>query len=190
MIGRPPRSTLFPYTTLFRSTPSQSATAFRSRRGPRKAVVHRQVRLAGQITFCVRGVATAPCGVPTFVSDHWPSSDTPALSHFRIRRSILRSATLCSMNFIVHSWLMLSKKAADVRIEYPVHSLPLNTHRQCVKRLMRAAARSKPVGEALEVDLVYLIEDRHHSLLDDLVLHRRDAQRALPPVSLRYIDSP
>src|ERR1035438_9093367 len=56
MIGRPPRSTLFPYTTLFRSTPSQSATAFRSRRGPRKAVVHRQVRLAGQITFCVRGV--------------------------------------------------------------------------------------------------------------------------------------
>src|ERR1035438_2864098 len=58
MIGRPPRSTLFPYTTLFRSTPSQSATAFRSRRGPRKAVVHRQVRLAGQITFCVRGVAS------------------------------------------------------------------------------------------------------------------------------------
>jgi hypothetical protein len=35
---------------------------------------------------------TAPCGVPCFVSDHWPSSDTPALSHFWIRRSILRSA--------------------------------------------------------------------------------------------------
>jgi integrase len=27
-----------------------------------------------------------------------------------IRRSILRSATRCSMNFIVHSWLMLLKK--------------------------------------------------------------------------------
>jgi len=37
-------------------TPSQSATAFRSRRAPRKAVVHRQVRLTAQITFCVRGV--------------------------------------------------------------------------------------------------------------------------------------
>ena len=35
---------------------------------------------------------TAPGGVPCFVSDHWPSSDTPALSHFWIRRSILRSA--------------------------------------------------------------------------------------------------
>ena len=23
-----------------------------------------------EITFCVRGVSTAPCGVPTFVSDH------------------------------------------------------------------------------------------------------------------------
>src|SRR5712692_7659373 len=38
-----------------------------------------------EITFCVRGVITAPCGVPSFVSDHWPSSDTPAFSHFRIR---------------------------------------------------------------------------------------------------------
>ena len=51
---------------------------------------------------------TAPCGVPCFVSDHWPSSDTPALSHFWIRRSILRSATRCSMNFRLHLWLMLS----------------------------------------------------------------------------------
>ena len=25
---------------------------------------------------------TAPCGVPTVVSDHWPSSDTPARNHF------------------------------------------------------------------------------------------------------------
>src|ERR1700724_3400298 len=49
------------------------------------------------------GEATAPCGVPLFVSDHWPSSDTPAFSHFRIRRSILRSATRCSMNFKAHS---------------------------------------------------------------------------------------
>ena len=62
--------------------------------------------------------------------------------------------------------------------------------RQCVKRLMRAAARTEPVGEALEVDLIDLVEDRHHSLLDDPVLQSRDAQRALPPIGLRYIDSP
>jgi hypothetical protein len=55
---------------------------------------------------------------------------------------------------------------------------------------MRAAARSEPIREALEVDLVYLIEDRHHGLLDDFVFHRRDAQRTLPSVGLRYIDSP
>jgi len=34
-----------------------------------------------EITFCVRGVITAPCGVPAVVSDHLPSSDTPAFSH-------------------------------------------------------------------------------------------------------------
>jgi len=35
-----------------------------------------------KITFCVRGVFTEPCGVPFSVSDHSPSSSTPALSHF------------------------------------------------------------------------------------------------------------
>src|ERR1700761_2354524 len=55
---------------------------------------------------------------------------------------------------------------------------------------MRTASGAEPVREALEVDLVYLIEDRHHSLLDDLVLQCCDAQRTLPSVSLRYIDSP
>jgi hypothetical protein len=73
---------------------------------------------------------------------------------------------------------------------YPVHFLPLDAHSQCVKRLMRAAPRSEPVGEALEIDLINLVEDRHHSLLDDLVFQRCDAQRALPSVGLRYIDSP
>jgi len=55
---------------------------------------------------------------------------------------------------------------------------------------MWAAPRSEPIREALEVDLVYLIEDRHHGLLDYFVFHRRDAQRTLPSVSHRYIDSP
>ena len=88
--------------------------------------------------------------------------------------------------FVAH----VVEEATDVRIEHPVHLLPLDAHRQRVKRLMRAAARTEPVREALEVDLVYLIEDRHHGLLDDFVLHCRDAQRTLPSVGLRYIDSP
>src|SRR5215467_5899064 len=48
---------------------------------------------------------------------------------------------------------------------------------------------SEPVREALEVDLVYLAEDRHHGLLNDFVLQRRDAQRTLPSVSLWNKDS-
>lgn len=81
------------------------------------------------------------------------------------------------------------KEATKVRIEYPVHPLPLDAHSQCVERLMQAATGSKSVREAFEVDLINLIENRHHSLLNDFVLQRCDAQRALPPVGLRYIDS-
>ena len=62
--------------------------------------------------------------------------------------------------------------------------------RQRVQRLMRAATGPEPVRKAFEVDLIDLVEDRHHGLLNDFVLQRRDAQRTLPPVSLRNIDSP
>ena len=34
-------------------------------------------------TLAISGEATDPCGVPLLLSDHWPSSDTPAFSHFR-----------------------------------------------------------------------------------------------------------
>jgi hypothetical protein len=88
------------------------------------------------------------------------------------------------------------EEAHNVRIEYPVHLLPLDAHRQSVKRLMRAAARPKPVREALEVDLIYLIEgsevvsldeadvDRHPPLVTLLRYGRRLRERHLN-VSLR-----
>src|SRR5260370_4778098 len=81
------------------------------------------------------------------------------------------------------------EEATDVGIKHPVHSLPLNAHRQRIKRLMRAATGTEPVRKAFEVDLVYLIEDRHHGLLNNFVLQSSDAQRTLPPVGLRYKDS-
>src|SRR5712691_8825669 len=81
------------------------------------------------------------------------------------------------------------EETTNVRIEHPVHSLPLDAHRQRVQRLVRAATRPKPVRKAFEVDLIDLVEDRHHSLLNDFVFQRRDAQRTLPRVGLRYIDS-
>src|SRR5215467_8973218 len=82
------------------------------------------------------------------------------------------------------------EEATDVGIEHPVHPFPLDAHRQRVQRLMRAATGTEPVRKALEVDLVDLVEYRHHGLLNDFVLQRCDAQRTLPPVSLRYKDSP
>src|SRR5712691_3854684 len=87
--------------------------------------------------------------------------------------------------FVAH----LVKEPANVRIQHPFHPLPLETHTQRIQRLVRAAPRPEPIRKALEVHLINLIENGHHSLLDDFVLQRRDAQRTLPPVSLRYIDS-
>jgi hypothetical protein len=82
------------------------------------------------------------------------------------------------------------EEATDVRIEYPVHFLSLQSDHERIERLMRTAARAEPVGEALEVGLINLIEDRHHGLLNDFVFQCRDAQRALPPIGLRWIPTP
>jgi hypothetical protein len=87
--------------------------------------------------------------------------------------------------FVVH----MVKEPANVRIQHPVHPLPMESHTQRIQRLVRVATRPEPVREAFEVHLVNLIENGHHRLLNNLVLQRRDAQRALLPVGLRYIDS-
>src|SRR5215472_4575762 len=54
---------------------------------------------------------------------------------------------------------------------------------------MLAAPRAKAIREAEKVFLVNLVEDGGHSLLDNLVLQRRDPQRTLSSVSFLYIDS-
>ncbi len=46
-----------------------------------------------KITFCVRGVITAPCGEPTTVSSRIPSCITPAFNHNRISRATRGSRT-------------------------------------------------------------------------------------------------
>src|SRR5689334_24800941 len=43
MIRRPPRSTLFPYTTLFRSPPLRSLTGCGSAASPRRSRLHREL---------------------------------------------------------------------------------------------------------------------------------------------------
>src|SRR5258708_38218756 len=78
------------------------------------------------------------------------------------------------------------EEATDVGIKHPVHPLPLDAHRQRVQRLMRATTGTKPVREAFEVALIYLVEDRHHSLLNDFVLQHCDPLLSMPPFSVRY----
>jgi hypothetical protein len=74
-----------------------------------------------QVTFCVKGVTTAPCGVPTSVLDHSPSSDTPALSQFwtctiaGIPVSGLRSASCCNYRVSSVGPAMLRNSVTTIR---------------------------------------------------------------------------
>jgi hypothetical protein len=73
--------------------------------------------------------------------------------------------------FVAH----VVKEPSNVGVEYPVHPLPLDSHRQRVQRLVWVTPGPESVREALEVHLVNLIENGHHGLLYDLVFQRRDA---------------
>src|SRR5436853_6673738 len=133
---------------------------------------------------------TAPCGVPASVSDQTPSSITPAFSHFWMRRRTLGSAIRFSSNWTSFSFEMLIEKALQIQIENLVHPLPLDRYIQRVQRHMLAPSRPKSVRESPKVLFVDTVEDRHHCLLDDLILQRRDAQWPLLPIGLRYGHSP
>src|SRR5437588_144704 len=52
---------------------------------------------------------------PFSIRIRFPSSSTPALSHFWINRTTRRSATRCSMNLTSHSWESPSKKLLTSR---------------------------------------------------------------------------
>jgi hypothetical protein len=66
------------------------------------------------------------------------------------------------------------EKSTNVQIEHPVHLLPLQAHAQSVQRIVLATPRPESVRESQKVLFVNLIENRHHGLLDDLVLQRSD----------------
>ena len=53
-----------------------------------------------QVRTCVGGVTGAPCGEPCGVSDHVPSSMTPAASHLSTSRRTRLSAIRCPRNFL------------------------------------------------------------------------------------------
>ena len=82
------------------------------------------------------------------------------------------------------------EKSTNVQVQYPVHLLPLDSHRQRIQRLMLAAPGPEPIGDSLKVFLVDLIQNARHGLLDDFVLQYRHAQRALPPIAFQDIHPP
>src|SRR3990172_581911 len=55
---------------------------------------------------------------------------------------------------------------------------------------MLAASWPEAIGETPKVLFVYLIEDRNHGMLDDLILPRRAPPWPLPPLGLRNLHSP
>src|SRR3712207_7064215 len=92
MIRRPPRSTLFPYTTLFRSTPqSRSRVIGRGRMSSMRFFV--KFRTLGRH--------------PVFVASHLPSDSVKA---GRSRRSEEHTSELQSRQYLVCRLLLEKKK--------------------------------------------------------------------------------
>ena len=77
------------------------------------------------------------------------------------------------------------EETLNVRVQNPIHSPPLDAHRQRIKRLMSVPSRTETVAESPKVYLVYFIQDGHYGLLNDLILQRRNADRSLSAVRFR-----
>ena len=77
------------------------------------------------------------------------------------------------------------KETLNIRIQNPIHSPPLDAHCQRIERLVSLPPRTETVAESPKVHLVYFIQDGHHSLLNDLILQRRNADRPLTAVRFR-----
>jgi len=81
------------------------------------------------------------------------------------------------------------EKATNVGIENPVHLLPHDPHPERVQCIVLAAPRPETIGEPQKVLFVYLVEDRHYGLLNDLVLQGCYTQGTLSPIGFRDVGS-
>ncbi len=79
---------------------------------------------------------------------------------------------------------------AEVRVEHPVHLLAHDPGSERIQRVMRAATRPEPVGEAQEVRLIDGVQHLDQRPLKDLVLQRGDTERPQPPIGLWYVHPP
>jgi hypothetical protein len=79
------------------------------------------------------------------------------------------------------------EKGGHICVENEVHSPALDPDNQCVQRIMLTPLGPEPVAEPEEVFLVNAVQHSSGRSLDDLVLKGRHRQRALFPISLRYV---
>src|SRR6516165_7182661 len=133
------------------------------------------------------GEITAPCPVPLSLTVTIPSSRTPALSHFRIRRMMRGSPIRCSTKTDQPIMAHRIEERPNIGVQYEVHFSAGDPNTERVKRIMRAASRSESVREPEEVFLVDRVQHRNHRSLNDLVFESGDRERALSAIRLRYV---
>ena len=75
------------------------------------------------------------------------------------------------------------EKRSDVGVNYPVHLCAVDSDRERIQRIVRAASGSESVREPEEVFLVDRVEHRDRRPLDDLVLQRGNRERTLFPIT-------
>ena len=79
------------------------------------------------------------------------------------------------------------EEPGNVGVQYPVHPRVADPDGERVQCIMRTASGPEPVREPEEIFLVDRVQHLDHRTLDDLVLQRCDAERALPAVRLWYV---
>src|SRR5215469_693877 len=75
----------------------------------------------------------------------------------------------------------------NVEVEHPVHLSRQQSRVEGIQRLMLAAPWPEPVREAEKIRFVDGVQHLNRCALDDLVFQRRNSERPLPPVGLRYV---
>src|SRR2546429_7725480 len=104
MIRRPPRSTLFPYTTLFRSN---------KRLLPRRVLPHRP----NSIPHCSTAVPDQPLGLP---SDAWKSSTRTNFSEYPTLHPCgkgFSESSYADLQLYTHGWSGEGKKMCEECLE-------------------------------------------------------------------------
>ena len=137
-----------------------------------------------QVDVGQHGETTDPCPVPVSLTVTIPSSSTPALSHFRIRRSKRGSPIRCRRKRTSQDWLTASKndRMSASKIQFTlVPEIPTIS-------ASSASCWPRPVG--IRTRTRGSLPRRSRSAppprpLDDLVLQSGNREWALPSVRLR-----